>query len=133
MKTNVRKIMINEWKMTNIDWMGYELQKGDIFNYHHIVKKEHGGLLTIDNGAILCGGISSHQYLHVIECKDYDIYIYLNNLLKNINNQREMPNRQQLLAIDSLLRQFEREHCSDRTSKGKLLIKEPYTRRIIKK
>lgn len=118
--------------MSNIDWMGYELKKGNIFNYHHIIKKEHGGLLTINNGAILCGGTSSHQYLHIIEYKDFELYVYLNNILQNINSQREMPSRQQLLAIDSILRQFEREHSGDRTSKGKVLIKEEYTRRIIK-
>lgn len=133
MKTNVRKIMINEWNMTNVDWMGYELEEDNIFHYHHIIKKEHGGELTIDNGAILCGGASSHQYLHVIECKDFELYVYLNNLLKNINSQRCMPNKQQLLAIDSILRQFEREHCSDITCKGKPLIRESYTRRLIKK
>lgn len=60
------------------------------------------------------------------------MYIYLNNILKEINNQGYMPIYRQYKAIDSILRQFEIEHCSDRTKKGKLLIKEEYTKRLIK-
>jgi len=126
----ITKFMINMWDMSNIDWMGYKLNKNNPYTYHHILKKEFGGKETIDNGAILTK--IPHEYIHIIEFKDLEMYIYINNLLKNINNQRELPNRQQLLAIDSILRQFEREHCSDRNSKGKLLIKEEYTNRLIK-
>ena len=127
MKPIVR-LMIYQWNMSDIDWLGYELKVNSKYTYHHIEKKEFGGKRTINNGAILID--TSHTYLHLIESKDLDMYIYLNNILKNINNQREMPNRQQLLAIDSLLTQFEKEHDRDRTKKGKILIKEEYTRRI---
>lgn len=125
-------LMINMWNMTDRDWLGYKLNKENYFVFHHIHKREHGGKLIIDNGAILCGGESSHQYLHVIECKDYELFVYLNNMLKNINSQREMPSKQQLLAIDSVFKQFEREYCGYKTKRGKYLIKEEYTERLIK-
>ncbi len=129
MKSGIRQLMINEWKMVDTDWMGYKLQRGEIFTYHHlIVPKRFGGQETIDNGAILCGK-TAHPYLHVIEAKDYDMFQYITNLLININNQREMPSRQQLLAIDAILRQFEREHCGETTRKGKQLIKTEYVER----
>lgn len=123
------KIMIEIWKMQNIDWMGYFVDDPRKFTYHHIEKKENNGKTTIDNGAILG---TSHPYLHLIESKDLELYVYLNNILKNINSQRQMPTKQQLLAIDSCLRQFEREYSGKVTQKGKILIKEEYTRRIIK-
>ena len=117
------------WKVNEVDWMGYSLKKGDSLSFHHIVKKENHGKFEIDNGALLNNN-TSHPYLHLIETKDLDLYIYLNNLLKNINSQREYPTRQQLLAIDSILKQFEREHCSDKNSKGKLLIKKEFYDRM---
>ena len=126
----VTKNMIYLWNMNNLCWMGYKMSSQNPFTYHHITKRTDGGRLTIDNGAILTK--NAHEFLNVIENKDLELYIYLNNMLKNINNQREMPNRQQLLAIDSLLRMFENEYSGKRNSKGNLLIKEEYTRRIIK-
>ena len=123
--------MINIWKMTNTDWFGYKICKDNLFSYHHIEKRENEGPTTINNGAILCAK-TSHPYLHLIEDKDLELYIYLSNILKNINNQREMPNRQQLLAIDSILSQFEREWQGKTNKRGKQLIKEEYTRRFIK-
>ena len=117
------------WNVKNIDWMGYRINKGDSLSFHHVVKKEHHGKYEMDNGALLnCN--SSHPYLHLIENKDLELYIYLNNLLKNINSQREFPSKQQLLAIDAILRQFEREHCSDRNNKGKFLIKSEFYDRM---
>ena len=117
------------WKVNDVDWMGYSLKKVDSLSFHHIVKKENHGKFEIDNGALLNNN-TSHPYLHLIEIKDLELYIYLNNLLKNINSQREYPTRQQLLAIDSILKQFEREHCSDKNSKGKLLIKKEFYDRM---
>lgn len=127
----ITKEMIIMWNMSNIDWMGYEVRNRREYTYHHIFKKEYGGLETFNNGAILSGE-SSHPYLHIIEMKDLEMYIYLNNLLQKINEQRCMPNKQQLITISECLKSFEREHCSDRTKKGKRLIKEEYTRRIIR-
>lgn len=128
---NITITMVNIWKMQDIDWLGYKLQKGDMFTYHHnLVKKEDGGNMSIKNGAILCGK-TSHPYIHLIEHLDLEVYIYLTQLLKEINLQRQMPNDKQLLAIFEALEYFESKHSNDTNKKGKILIKEEYKRRII--
>jgi hypothetical protein len=121
----VTRELIYLYHPREIDWMGYELRSITDLTYHHIVKKEHGGKLTLDNGALLRGD-TAHEYLHIIEGKDLDMYIYINNLLKTINTQGYNPTKRQLLAVRAILEQFEREHCSDRTSKGKPLIRTKY-------
>lgn len=121
----VTKELIRIYKPKDIDWMGYGIDSVSNLSFHHIQKKEHGGLYTLDNGALLRQN-TAHEYLHIIEYKDFDMFLYINNLLKNVNTQGYKPTKNQLLAIRSILEQFEREHCSDRTSKGKQLIKTKY-------
>ena len=78
----VTKLMINEFKIKKLgyDFMGYSLQKGDIYTFHHlIVPNRNGGAYARWNGAILFS--TPHEYLHTIEAKDYDMYLYINNLL----------------------------------------------------
>lgn len=121
----VTRDLIRVFQPKEIDWMGYSIERPQDLTYHHLVKKSDGGLYIFDNGALLSGE-TSHPYLHLIEAKDYDMFLYINNLLKNINSQRVKPTRNQLLAVRAILEQFEREHCSDRTKKGKQLIKTKY-------
>lgn len=128
----VTKIMINEFKIKQLgyDFMGYSLQKGDIYTFHHlIVPNRHGGPYAIWNGAILCGK-TSHPYLHLIESKDYDIFCNITSEMidENIKGYLDLKN---LRRIDDLLTYFEREHCSDRTKQGKLLIKDDYLKRVL--
>lgn len=128
----VTKLMINEFKIKQLgyDFMGYSLQKGDIYTFHHlIIPNRNGGPYARWNGAILCS--TPHQYLHVIEAKDYDMFCYLTSEMidMNIKGYLDMHN---IRNIDSVLCQFEKEHCGDRTSKGKILIKEEYTRRLLR-
>ena len=126
----ITKLMINEFKIKELgfDFMGYELQKGDIYNYHHlIIPNKHGGPETRWNGAILCCK-SSHPYLHLIEAKDYDMFCYITSEMID-ENVRGCLDIQNIRNIHAVLDRFEREHCSDRGKKGKYLIKEQYTRR----
>lgn len=122
--------MINIYKITNIDFMGYKLMEKDTYDFHHIHKKEHGGKYSLDNGAVLCHS-SSHRYLHTIEHKDLDMYVYINKILKDINNQGYLPTKEQLLLIFDCLDRFEKEYSGAVNSKGKPLIKEEYTKRKI--
>lgn len=119
------KTLINIYNMNDIDWMGYKLQER--FSYHHIIKRCHGGERTFNNGAVLY--ISSHSYLHTIEYYDLDKYLFINNILKDINNQRTMPTTEQLKQIDYILREFEKEHDGETSTRGKILIKEEYKKR----
>lgn len=126
----VTKLMIKEFKIEklNYDFMGYSLQKNDIYTFHHlIIPNRNGGPYARWNGAILCGK-SSHPYLHVIEEKDYDMFCYLTSEMIDMNQLGRLDINN-LRNINELLKQFEREHCSDRTKKGKILIKEEYLRR----
>ena len=112
----------------NYDFMGYSLQKNDIYTFHHlIIPNRHGGKETLRNGAILCGK-SSHPHLHLVEAKDYDMFCYITSEMidENVKGYLDLEN---LRNIHDVLTSFEREHCSDRGKKGKLLIKEEYTRR----
>ena len=126
----ITKLMINEFKIKQLgyDFMGYSLNKNDIYTAHHlIVPARHGGKLTRQNTAVLCGQ-SSHPYLHVIENKDEEIFYHITSEMidMNIKGCLDVEN---LREIDDLLTYFEREHCSDRGKKGKMLIKEEYLRR----
>lgn len=119
------RAMAKEYRTRGNDWMGYTIQSINQLSYHHIQKKEDGGPFTWDNGALLRRD-TAHEYLHIIEYKDLEIYDYINGILKQINTQGYKPTREELIAIRNVLLSFEREHCSDRNSKGKILIKSKY-------
>ena len=115
--------------LSHLDWLNYKLVKRDI-TFHHIIKKELGGKRTIENGALLMP--ISHQYLHLIECKDNDTYVALNKLFKCINEQRYEPTREQREIVEYLLEEFERAHRWDKNSKGKILLQHKYIVRDFK-
>ena len=119
--------MIIKWNMTNQCWMGYQVKRDNPITFHHLIKRCHNGKLEINNGAILTR--NAHEYLHIIESRDLDMYEYINTILKEINIQGYMPIERQIKAIDSILNQFAREHCGDRARNGNLLIKERYLRK----
>ena len=132
----VTKQMIRDYRIKKVgfDFMGYSLQKNDIYTFHHLIVphrkcKEQGlgeGYLEW-NGAILCGK-TSHPYLHLIEAKDYEMFLAISSEMidENIKGYLDIQN---IRYIDDCLKSFEREHCSDRGNKGKPLIKEEYLRR----
>lgn len=126
----ITKLMIKEFNIKKLgyDFMGYSLQKNDIYTFHHlIVPKREGGLITRENGSILCGN-SSHPYLHLIEYIDEEIFYRITSEMidQNIKGRLDIEN---LRRIRGLLEYFEKEHSTDRGKKGKLLIKEEYYRR----
>lgn len=126
----VTKLMIRDYKIKQLgyDFMGYKLNKNEIYVFHHlIIPARDGGKQIRENGAILCDK-SSHPYLHLIECKDFDMFSYITSEMIDMNILGRLD-AQNLRNIDEVLRQFEREHSSDRGKKGKLLIKEEYLRR----
>ena len=129
----ITKLMIREFKIKQLgyDFCGYSLQKNDIYTFHHlIIPNRENGKAERSNGAILCGK-TSHPYLHLIESKDYELFCYITSEMIDMNIKGYLD-IQNLRYIDDCLTYFEREHCSDRGKKGKLLIKPEYTRRILK-
>ena len=127
----VTRLLIREFKLKEVgfDFMGYHLNAGDKYTFHHLViARRFGGPYARWNGAILCGN-TSHPYLHTIEEYDHDMFYYLTSEMVDINFKGYLD-VENLRKINNLLCQFEREHCSDRVHNGKYLIKEEYTRRI---
>ena len=125
----ITKDMIRIYKIKELrhDFAGYKLQKGDIYTYHHnIIAKRNGGPETIWNGAILCGK-TIHPYLHLIEQYDPEIFYLITSELIDENIKRQLT-LDSLRRIRTLLEYFEKEHCSTRTKKGNLIIKESYVR-----
>lgn len=119
----ITKTMIKIWDMTTMDWMGYDnLER---YSFHHLTKKSDGGKKIIDNGAILHQN-SSHPYLHTIEYYDLDKYIFINNILRQINEQRYKPTKEQLLQIRYVLKEFQNEYEGKNSSRDKPIIKKEY-------
>ena len=135
----ITKLMIEIYNLRRLkyDFMGYQFDKVTDLSFHHLVVphkdcKEYGlgeGYLQW-NGAILCKD-TSHPYLHIIAEYDYDRFAYITNEMIEQNSQcyLDMHN---IRRIDGILNAFEREYCGTRNRKGKLIIKEEYTKRLIK-
>lgn len=125
---SVTNIMINLYNLKKIDFMGYEFTRRNASYHHLIIPRRLGGKETVENGAVL-NGKTSHPYLHRIESVDLDAFNYITSEMIDINIKGYLD-FDNLRRIDDVLCQFEKEHCSDTTKKGKLLIKEEYTRRF---
>lgn len=118
--------MIKIYNLKDYDFMGYRLIKSQA-TYHHLIKKEHQGKETINNGSVLMP--ISHNYLHIIEYKEFEIFDAINKIMK-ICNKKGVVEVSDLKIINELLKMFEEEHRLDKTSKGKILIKHQYLDRI---
>lgn len=140
MSKYVKNLMINEFKLRELgtDFMGYDFRhEGDNYTYHHLIiprrvykANELGDGVTRDNGAIIFK--NPHEYLHVVERYDYDRFLAITSEMidENIKGYVDFDN---LKNIDDILRGFEREYSGVYTKKGKVLIKEDYTKRLILK
>lgn len=128
--------MIKDFKIMKLgfDFMGYNVDKKSSLSFHHLIiprresrKYKIGDGYLYWNGAILKQN-TSHDYLHLIESKDHDMFLAITSEMidENIKGYLDISN---LRYINDVLCQFEREYCSDLSKKGKLLIKEEYLRR----
>jgi hypothetical protein len=127
MRKQVTAEMLRIYKpISGLDWMNYKVVKKEM-TAHHIIKREYGGKLELCNIAPLMS--VSHQYLHLIECKDIETYNALNKIFKFVNEQGYEPTMEQRELIEYLLKEFERVHRWDKGSKGRLLIQRKYLER----
>ena len=144
MGENMREItkqMIDDFKLKKLgyDFMGYEFNRANQLSFHHlIIPRRNCKAFQIPsegyvywNGAILRQD-TAHEYLHLIQSKDYDRFCYISSELIDINIQRAIL-YEQLKNIHDCLCGFEREYSGVRSKKGNELIKEEYTRRLIKR
>ena len=129
----ITKIMINDFKIMKLgyDFLGYKVNRKQDLSYHHlIIPRRHckeaglGEGYLYWNGAILRQN-TSHDYLHIIEKIDPDIFYELTSEMidENIKGRLDIEN---LKHIRDLLLYFEREHDHDTSKKGKLLIKREF-------
>ena len=130
---NITEQMIKDFKIMKLgfDFMGYKVDKKQSLSFHHLIipyreSKNYGigdGYLYW-NGAILRQN-TSHDYLHIIEKIDPDIFYELTSEMidENIKGRLDIDN---LKRIHDLLLYFEREHDHDTSKKGKLLIKREF-------
>lgn len=126
----VKKMMIRKYRIKQLgfDFMGYSLSKHENYTFHHLIlPKRYGGKESVENGAILCSKCS-HPYLHLIEQKDYEIFLGITSEMidQNIKGQLDIEN---LKRIHNLLCYFEREYRWEKSNRGELIIKEEYIRR----
>lgn len=87
------------------DWMDqdYVLNRDNPLTFHHIIKKEYGGLATLDNGALI--SVLQHRILHnKYERNDPKIYRMLTDLFKELNALRIPPNGDYYQELDKILR-----------------------------
>ena len=123
----ITREMIKMYQLNKLgfDFMGYKFNRSEQLSYHHnVIAKRNGGLETIRNGAILVRD-TSHDYIHVIERIDPEIFYLITSevLDENLKGKIDIEN---LRKIRDLLLYFEREHDHDTSKKGKLLIKREF-------
>ena len=132
----ITKLMIKEYKLMKLgyDFMGYDITNKSNLSFHHLIVPHRNckamglgeGYLEW-NGAILNQN-TSHDYLHLIEAKDLDMFMAITSEMidQNIKGRLDIEN---LRRIRDILECFEREHSNNRSKKGKVLIKQEYMRR----
>lgn len=116
--------------------MGFTFRRQNELSFHHlIIPKRECKLYQIEaegyvkwNGAILVQD-TSHEYLHVIEQYDRDIFDFITNQMV-IMNENGALEEYRLRQIGIALRGFENTHSGLRTSKGRRLIKSTYHNRL---
>lgn len=132
MKTVTREMVrLYNLRKLGYDFMGYNIHNVEKLSFHHLIvpKRECKSQGLGDgyykwNGAILVQE-TSHDYLHIIERTDRDMFLEITKLMIE-QNKNEKLDLESLRRIREVLLMFEREHAQDTTSKGKKLIKRQY-------
>lgn len=129
-------IKIYNIKKLKYDFMGYKIDKIQSLSFHHLIiphkdsrAKGIGDGYLLWNGALLVQD-TSHDYLHIIEAIDREIFLAITQQMIE-ENQLGKLDIKNLKKIRDLLLYFEKEHSTIKNKKGKLLIKQKYiTNRI---
>lgn len=132
--SRLRERLYKEYKLaeTGYDFMGYEFQDKRELSTHHIMPRHIGGKTEKKNLCVL-NRYTSHNYIHLIEDTDYNIFLRISSYLAEQVKKGEIS-REELLRINDLLETFERKYKDEESRNGSLIIKEEYkTKRIIKK
>ncbi len=136
-----KKNLIETFELDRLkyDFMGYDFKDLDELSFHHLIVSN--SFCTNedieDEGYVECNGVilkraTSHDYLHVIERYDLDMFYAITSemLDEKIKGYLDFEN---FKYIDDILNNFEREYSGKRNRRGNEIIKEEYTRRLIKR
>lgn len=138
---DITKLMILKYNLLELkyDFMGYEFKNNSELSFHHlIIPRRRCSIEKIPfcgyvmwNGAILRQN-TAHDYLHTVERYNPEMFYAITSEMvdENLKGYLDLEN---IKAIDDILSQFEKEYCGARTKHGNPLIKEEYTRRILRK
>ena len=133
----ITKLMIKDFKIMELgyDFLGYKVNRTKDLSFHPLIipyreSKNYriGDGYLYWNGAILRQN-TSHDYLHVIEHVDFDMFSYVTSEMIDMNIKGYLDPHN-IRNIHDVLNQFEKEHCSDVNHSGKKLIKDIYTHRV---
>lgn len=84
----VLREMIDIYEPDGIDWMGFKLERGNPYTYHHINEKRKSGKCKTNNGAILTK--KAHRFLNYLEINFPKAYEHYQYLFAKINNSGEI-------------------------------------------
>lgn len=125
--------MIEDFHINKLgyDFMGYKFKNPRELSFHHlIVAKQYCDSLGLGdgyykwNGAILKRS-TSHDYLHLIQRVDDDIFLAITSEMIDENIKGELS-VQNLRRIRDLLLYFENRYKERENKKGRKLIKKEY-------
>ena len=74
--------LVKIYEPNGMDWLSYQITKNNILTLHHVIKVADGGLLRVDNSALLTK--KSHRGLHICEHRDYILYSEINDFFREI-------------------------------------------------
>ena len=117
----VVNLMVNKYKLKEfgLDFMGYRIKNSKDLTYHHLViPRKNGGKESVENGAILVR--KSHQYLHMIERREHNLFLDIRELLIE-ENKKGLLDLVILRDINNLLYEFENNNDVDNIYKNRFL------------
>ena len=74
--------LIEIYKPPGIDWLSYQITRDNILTVHHVIKVADGGILNINNAALLTK--RSHKALNTCESRDFVLYSEINDFFRVI-------------------------------------------------
>ena len=137
---DITKLMIVKYKLLELkyDFMGYSFNKEKELTFHHLVVPKR---ICVAQNIPECGYLDwncsllqkdAHNYAHVVERYDRERFIGITLQMIDMNLKGYLDTNN-IRYIDDILKGFEREYSGARTKSGKPLIKEEYTRRLVRK
>ena len=135
----ITETMITQYKLNQLgyDFMGYRFNNNRELSFHHLIvaKKDCKKFGLPENGYLWWNGAilkqsSSHDYLHLIQRTDNELFWLITNVLIDENEKGKLT-KEDLKKIREFLLYFENKYGKEADDKGKVLIKRQYTQNRI--